>query len=66
MIYNIEPAPQYPDEPMERPPKIQRERHNAKESAERFRDNMVLRNRLKEKFITGRLYAHLNHEEMKK
>lgn len=41
------------------------DRHNFRKSLERYRDNTITRNRLKERFITGRLYAHLKHEELK-
>ncbi len=41
------------------------EKHQASEHAERMRSNMVHRNRIKNKFITGRLGAHIKHDEMK-
>lgn len=31
----------------------------------RFKDNTITRDRLQDRFNTGRLYAHLRHEEMK-
>lgn len=65
MIYNIDPAPEYPDEPVPPTRKIRMERHEFKKGLERFRDNSLVRNRHSERFVTGRLYAHLKHEEMK-
>jgi hypothetical protein len=64
LIYNIDPAPQYPDEPMlSGSEQLHRDKFRA--SLERFRDNTFTKRRQRERFMTGRLFAHLRNEELK-
>lgn len=64
LIYNIDPAPQYPDEPaLSGGDQVYRDKF--KKSLERFRDNTFSKRRQRERFMTGRLYAHLKNEELK-
>ncbi len=65
LIYKIDPSPQYPDEPM-LSGKKQIERQKFKDSLEKFRDNKFAKTRQRERFMTGRLYAHLRHDELRK
>lgn len=64
LIYNIDPAPQYPDNPALTAGQV-RERQSFKDSLEKFRDNTISKRRQREKFLTGRLFAHLRQEELK-
>lgn len=64
LIYKIDPAPHYPDNPV-MTPKQQGERLRFKDSLERFRDNTISKRRQRERFLTGRLFAHLRQEELK-
>jgi hypothetical protein len=64
LIYKIDPAPQYPDEPnMSR--KEQIDRIKFKDSLEKTRDLKFAKTRQRERFMTGRLYAHLRHDELR-
>jgi hypothetical protein len=46
--------------------KKQIERQKFKDSLEKFRDNKFAKTRQRERFMTGRLYAHLRHDELRK
>lgn len=66
MIYNIDPAPQYPDDPTG--PKTLYEwqrRRTVKLMLEKNRDNSMIRDKLRERYHYGRLYAHMRQIEMK-
>jgi hypothetical protein len=64
LIYKIDPAPQYPDQPMmSEGTKV--DRNKFRDSLEKFRDNTFTKRRQRDKFLTGRLFAHLRHEELK-
>ena len=65
MIYNIDPAPHYPEEALEPPDSVKQLRRAVKLAQERNRDNSMIRSRLKERFNTGRLYSHVRLQEMK-
>jgi hypothetical protein len=64
LIYRIDPAPQYPDEPA-LSDKQKLERNKFRDSLERFRDNQIGKKRNRDKFMTGRLFAHLRQEELR-
>ena len=64
LIYKIDPAPQYPDNPIESETK-KRENQQFKDSLEKFRDNTFSKRRQRDRFMTGRLFAHLRQEELK-
>jgi hypothetical protein len=64
LIYRIDPAPQYPDDPA-LPDKQKLERNKFRDSLERFRDNQIGKKRQRDKFMTGRLFAHLRQEELR-
>ena len=65
LIYKIDPAPQYPDGPYPEKPQTVINRKKFSDSLEKFRDNTFAKRRQKERFMTGRLYSHLRHEELK-
>lgn len=65
LIYNIDPAPQYPDEPMLSRGK-QIERQKFKDSLEKYRDLKFAKTRYRDRFMTGRLYAHIRHDELRR
>lgn len=56
LIYNINPAPDYPDEPGGLSKSEQMDKENSKRYLERFRTLTPLKGKLKEKYATGRLY----------
>lgn len=64
LIYKIDPAAYYPDEPNLTPgQQLQRDKFRA--SLERFRDNAFTKRRQRDRFMTGRLFAHVRNEELK-
>ena len=65
LIYRIDPAPQYPDGPHPMPDGRKLEMDKFKNSLERFRDNNIAKRRQRDRFMTGRLFAHLRHEELR-
>ena len=65
LIYKIDPAAYYPDEPNLSAGK-QLARDKFRDSLERFRDNALTKRRQRDRFLTGRLFAHLRNEELKK
>ena len=65
LIYKIDPAPQYPDGPLPLPPSKKLEQDKFRNSLERFRDNSLAKQRQRDRFMTGRLFAHLRQEELR-
>jgi len=67
LIYRIDPAPQYPDSHdfQQKGTTPVLDRAKFRDSLERFRDNTLAKRRQRERFMTGRLFAHLRHEELK-
>jgi hypothetical protein len=65
LIYRIDPAPQYPDGPHPMPGGRKLEMDKFRDSLERFRDNSFAKRRQRDRFMTGRLYAHIRHEELR-
>ena len=59
LIYKIDPSPEYPDGPLPLSPCKQLERAKFRDSLERFRDNSFAKRRQRDRFMTGRLFAHL-------
>lgn len=65
LIYKINPAPEYPDGPEGRDKLNPEKREKYKKFLERFRNYSPIKTKLRERYLTGRLYAHLKHEEFK-
>jgi hypothetical protein len=65
LIYKIDPAPQYPDGPHPMPAGRKLDMDKFKDSLEKFRDNNLAKRRQRDRFMTGRLFAHLRHEELR-
>lgn len=65
LIYKIDPSPEYPDGPLPLPAGQKLQRDKFRDSLERFRDNSMAKRRQRDRFMTGRLFAHLRQEELK-
>ena len=65
LIYKIDPAPQYPDGPLPLPEGKKLEQDKFRDSLERFRDNSIAKRRQRDRFMTGRLFAHIRQDELR-
>ena len=65
LIYKIDPSPEYPDGPLPLPAGKKLEQDKFRDSLERFRDNSLAKRRQRDRFMTGRLFAHLRQEELR-
>lgn len=65
LIYKIDPAPQYPDGPLPLPANRKLDQDKFRDSLERFRDSSIAKRRQRDRFMTGRLFAHLRKEELR-
>ena len=65
LIYKIDPSPEYPDGPLPLSAGKQLEREKFRDSLERFRDNSFAKRRQRDRFMTGRLFAHLRQDELR-
>lgn len=65
LIYKVDPSPQYPDGKQPEPRHLIEEREKFKNSLERFRDGNIAKRRQRDRFMTGRLFAHVKQEELK-
>lgn len=65
LIYKIDPAPEYPDGPLPLPANKKLEQDKFRDSLEKFRDNSIAKRRQRDRFMTGRLFAHLRKEELR-
>lgn len=64
IIYKINPAPQYPDDPVMSDSKREHI-EKFRRYMDRFKTVSPLKSKLEERYATGRLYAHLRQEELK-
>lgn len=65
LIYKIDPSPQYPDGPHPLPAGKKLEQGKFRDSLERFHDSSIAKRRQRDRFMTGRLFAHLRQEELR-
>ena len=65
LIYKIDPAPVYPERASIPKKRDQMRAVNLKHYYEKFRNNDINKERLRDRYMTGRLYSHFKQEEMK-